>query len=124
MEGSLFAYVGESDVYLCCRMTDGSIRSVGGVYGSTQDGVYTFDFAPNPLPTDVTSPEQINFSFLDGGPDAPYPILNYTPQVRDFAIIEGDATYYVDIYVDGVRVSGENVLVSGDPSPFIIPGAT
>lgn len=128
VQDSMFAYVGDTDVFLCCRMTDGSVRSLGGVIGgpASDVGYYQFDFSPSPLPIEVTSPEQIDFAFSDGVPpqEAPFPTIGYTYQIHDFQIIEGDANYTMDIWADGVRVSVENILVSGDSTPMFLRAAT
>lgn len=121
----MFAYDGGSDVWLCCRMTDGSVRSIGGVIGGGGDesSGFVFDFNPSKLPTDVTSPEQIRFEFIDTNPSgAPFPILDYTYQIKDFVVSGGVANYFIDIYIDGVRVSEENVLIGGESTPLNVSG--
>lgn len=118
----MFGYEGESNVWLCCRMSDGSVRSLGAVFGNKVDYDYHFEFSPNPLPTTVTSPDQIGFAFIDThAPDAPFPIIEVEPQVGNFEISEGSADYDIELFAEGVRVSNKAMLISGDASPLVLP---
>lgn len=102
-------------------MTDGSIRALSGVTGSPLDGSYAFAFSPSPLPNDVTSPDEINFEWLDG--DQPtLPVIRSDVVVSDFRIEGGFATYAIDIIADGVRLNQPNDLENGSVSPYVLGG--
>lgn len=121
IEGSLFGYEDEGSVWLCCRMTDGSVRSLSGVTGSPLDGSYEFAFSPDPLPNDVTSPDEIDFQFLDG--DQPsLPTINWNTVVSNFSVEGGFASYSIDIYADGVRLNLPDDLQNGSRSPYVLGG--
>ena len=101
-------------------MTDGSSRSLEGVTGSEIDSGYGFDFIPDPLPKDVTSPEQVKFEFLDGAPDPPFPSVAFDIRVVNFEILEGVASYNIEILVEGVIVTTSGMIGAGAPSPLFI----
>lgn len=100
-------------------MTDGSVRSLSGVVGFLSDGSAAFAFSPDPLPTDVTSPDEVEFDFVDGAQPV-LPTINWDFEVTNFVVEGGVAHYYVVFVADGVRVSSPTQLVAGDSSPLLL----
>lgn len=98
-------------------MTDGTVRSLNGYYGYDSGDTYEFAFSPSPLPHDVTSPDEIEFQWLDA--DQPtLPSINSTVEVADFRVEGGLALYEIVIYADGVRLSLPGELTAGGTSPY------
>ena len=115
----MFGYEDEGTVWLCCRMTDGTVRSLSGVTGSVVDGKAAFEFSPSPLPDDVTSAEEVDLEFLDG--DQPsLQTINWDTVVSDFSIVDGHAQYYIRIYADGVLLNKPRDIGPGFTTPYLL----
>lgn len=119
VEGSLFGFEDSGDVWLCCRMTDGTVRSLNGVTGNDDGSNYIFAFNPSPLPLDVTSPDEIGFEWSDGSQPT-LPTIDSNKEITNFSVEGGVARYEIAIYADGVRLSLPGELSAGATSPLTL----
>lgn len=109
-------------------MTDGSLRSIQGAWGSVirEEGTpeyASFDMSPSVLPKDVTDPNDIEINFVDvlQPSELPFDIVIAGWPVYDFEIQSGGAEYKTNLIVEGVPMFTDGQFLSGDElSPLIL----